>query len=197
MNLDRFLNLLATIIGALGSIYVMRGVVGMSPEMLERQTHSYWDFSTPQIEALASQKADSIAGVAFIVIAFLLAAVSLAFVPDNVRVFQGRGLALGLCAILAGILYVTLMLVGKGIYQEQRLAIGRIIAGRYVSEIVAKGKLDLADAKSLPTYARELLDMSVSGDERPRDILDRIAAETGRVVPAHLDTTAVDHVSPR
>lgn len=126
MDLDKFLNLLATIFGALGAIYVMLSILAMSPELMLRQTQTYWDFSTPQIEALASQKADNVAGFVFVVIAFVLAIITIAFVPDDLRVFESKWLALALAAVLAGGLYATLHFVSRGISRHQKLAIGRI-----------------------------------------------------------------------
>jgi hypothetical protein len=56
MDWDKFLNLLATILGALGAIFVMQSIATMSPELMLRQTQTHWDLSSSQIEAIASQK---------------------------------------------------------------------------------------------------------------------------------------------
>src|SRR5258708_15523144 len=125
MDLDKFLNLVATIFGTLGAIYVMIGILAMSPEFIEKQSQSYWDFSIPQIESLAQQKADNVAGFVFVIVAFVLTGITIVFVPEGVRVFKSKALALALSAMLAGGLYATLHLVSKGIYEHQKLAVGK------------------------------------------------------------------------
>jgi len=192
MDLDRFLNLLATIFGALGAVYVMLGILAMSPELMERQTHSYWDFSIPQIEVLANQKAENLAGFVFVVVAFVLAAATLAFVPDGVRVFESKAVALGLVAVLAGGLYVTLHFVSQGIYRHQKLAIGKIITSRYLDQLVKRGRLEQSDGTSLPVYARELLTLKVSTGESVRSLLERVGATIGKAIPPELDYSAVE-----
>ena len=192
MDLDRFLNLLAAIFGALGAVYVMLGILGMSPELMERQTHSYWDFSTPQIEALARQKADNIAGFVFVLVAFVLALITIAFVPEKVRVFESKALALAIAAVLTGALYATLHFTSRGIYRHQKLAMGKIITSRYLDRIIKRGRLEPADSTSLPTYARELLELEVQPSDSVRSLVERVAAEVGKTLPPTLDFSAVE-----
>ena len=192
MELDKFLNLMATVFGALGAVYVMLGILAMSPELMERQTHSYLDFSIPQIEALANQKAENVAGFVFVVVAFVLAATTLAFVPDGVRAFESKTVALGLAAVLAGGLYVTLHFVSQGIYRYQKLAMGEIITSRYLDQIAQRGRLEQSDSTNLPIYARALLDLEVPTGESVRSLLERVAAKIGKTAPPELDYSAVE-----
>jgi hypothetical protein len=69
MNLDKFLNLLATTFGTLGAIYVMTSVVAMTPDLMFKHAQTRFDYSLPQIDALADQKADNIVGFAFVMMA--------------------------------------------------------------------------------------------------------------------------------
>jgi hypothetical protein len=192
MDLDKFLNLLATIFGAFGAIYVMLSILAMSPELMLRQTQTYWDFSTPQIEALASQKADNVAGFVFVVIAFVLATITIAFVPDGVRVFPSKWLALALAAVLAGGLYATLHFVSQGISRHQKLAIGKIVTSRYLDQVISRGRMEVADSMSLPVYARELLELNVPPGESIRWLMQRVATEVGKALPPDLDYSAVE-----
>lgn len=192
MDLDKFLNLLATIFGTLGAIYVMLSVLAMSPELMLRQTQTYWDFSVPQIEALASQKAENLAGFVFVVIAFVLATITIAFVPDGVRVFESKWLALALAAVLAGGLYATLHFVSQGIARHQKLAIGKIVTSQYLDQVISRGRLEVADNGSLLFYARELLALNVLPDEPTRSLMQRVATEVGKTLPSGLDYSAVE-----
>lgn len=192
MDLDKFLNLLATIFGALGAIYVMLSILAMSPELMLRQTETYWDFSVPQIEALASQKAENTVGFMFVGIAFVLAIITIAFVPDGVRVFESKWLALALAAVLSGGLYATMHFVSQGIYRHQKLAMGKIVTSRYLDEVISRGSLGVADSTSLPVYARELLELDVPPGESTRSLMQRIANEVGKTLPPDLDYSAVE-----
>ena len=187
MDLDKFLNLTATIIGALGAIYVMFGIMSMSPDLMGRLSQSYWDFSVPQIEALAEQKADSIAGVTYVVIAFILTSVTIIFVPEGVRVFENKAIALALAAVLTGGLYITLHFVSKGIYRNQKISIGRIFTAKYLGEIAKRGRLELSDRDSLTVYAKDLLDIDVLPNESVQSLLPRVAISVGATLPENLD----------
>jgi hypothetical protein len=56
MDLDGFLNLLASVFGAMGSIYVLKGIAALSPDLVERLSRSYWDFSAAQIDSLRKRR---------------------------------------------------------------------------------------------------------------------------------------------
>lgn len=188
MDLDKFLNLLATIFGALGGIYVMLSIMAMSPELMFEQAKSWHDFSKPQLEALASQKAENIAGFVFIVFAFFLAIITIAFVPDGVRLFESRWLALALAAALTGVLYVTLHFISQGIYQHQRQAIFRIAASQCLDRLVNHNH---CDAEDIVFYAH-LLDLKMMPDESMPSLTQRIAIEVGKTLPPDLDYSAVE-----
>jgi nicotinamide riboside transporter PnuC len=106
MDWSKFLNLLATILGALGAIFVMQSIATMSPELMLRQTQTHWDFSSSQIEAIASQKAENRAGIVFVLLAFILAFLTILFNLGGVRLFKSKLLALVLASFIAVIIYV-------------------------------------------------------------------------------------------
>lgn len=188
MNLDKFLNLLATIFGSLGGIYVMLSIMAMSPELIFEQAKSWNDFSKPHLEALASQKAENIAGFVFIVIAFALAFVTIAFVPDGVRLFESRWLALALAAVLTGGLYTTLHFVSQAIYLHQRQAIYKIAASQCLDRLVNRNP---CDAEDIVFYA-QLLELKIVPDESMRSLTQRIANAVGKILPPDLDYSAVE-----
>jgi hypothetical protein len=88
MELDRFLNLVATVFGGIGSIYVLKAIASLSPNLIERLSRTYVSFSAAQIDSLAAQKADSIVGIVLLLIALVIAVLNLAFVPPFVRLFD-------------------------------------------------------------------------------------------------------------
>lgn len=190
MDLDKFLNLLAAIFGALGAIYVMLSIITMSPEVMFRQASSVWDFSGSLIDALAGQQADNIAGFVLVILAFSFAAITIAFVPEGLRVFKSTGVALALAAVIAGGVYVALHLISQGIYKHQRLAILKIPVSRYIDEFVTRG-VNTNDVGQVPVYAK-LLELDVSPGESTRSLLQRVANAVGKSLPPNLDFSTVE-----
>lgn len=191
MNLDKFLNLMAATFGSIGAIYVMLGILAMSPDLMARLASTPFDFSLDQVEALACQKGDSVAGFVFVFVAFALTAVTLIFVPDGVPAFERKGVALGLAVVLAGGSYVTLRFISDGISHREKLAIGMILASQYLDGISKRGRVETWDAPSLQVYAR-LLDLEVPAGEPVRSLLACLAAKTGNPLPPSLDYSAVE-----
>jgi hypothetical protein len=192
MALDRFLNLVATLFGGVGSIYVLRSLLAMTPDVMERLSRSYFDFSTPQVEALASQKADGIVGTTLVVIALLIAAVTIAFVPDGLRVFESKAIGIGLAVGVTAIAAVVVVLIGDGIQKHQKHAIGRVIVGLDVDRVVKEGRLTPDDASLFRIQARTLLDWTVDEQESASKLFGRLAAYSGRSIPPQLDYSRVE-----
>jgi hypothetical protein len=192
MELDRFLNLLASLFGALGSLYTLKSILGLTPNVMERLSRTYFSFSIPQINALASQKADSVVGVILIVIALLLALVNIAVAPSGIRPFEKRDVALAVSVALVAIVYIALIPIRDGYYKQQRLEIGRIIVGEFVDGLINKKRLDSSEAPSLPVYARDLLALEVAPGDSPRLVLERLASAVGRELPQDFDFSDVE-----
>lgn len=191
MDLDKFLNLVATIFGTLGAIYVMLGILAMPPELIEKQSNSYWGFSVPQIETLTKQKADNVAGFVFVIAAFFVAGITIVFVPEGVHIFESKASGLALSAVIAGSLYAILRFVSAGIYKHQKLAVGKIITARYLDGIFKKGELTHSDSNSLLAYARDLLSLDLPAGETADSLLQRMAKIVGVDVPNTLEYPAV------
>jgi hypothetical protein len=193
MSLDRFLNLLAAVFGAMGSIYVLNGLLRLTPDLMARLATPRWGFNPEHVDSLATQKADSIVGAVLVVIAFLLAAINLVFVPDGIRTFDTLWVALALVAAIAVASYAALVAAGSAIYRKQKRAVGRIMAAHNLEQDILPAKrLTLSGAKTLRYWARELLEMSVDDSEPPRLLLNRFAEAVGKQVPADFDFSEVE-----
>ena len=189
MDLDKFLNLLAAIFGTLGAIYVMLSIITMSPEIMFRQASTAWGFSESLIDALASQQADNIAGFVFVILAFLFAAITVAFVPDGIP-FKSTGVALALAAVIAGGLYITLHFISQGVYKHQRLAIVKIPVSQFIDEFRTRG-VTTTDVGEIAFYVH-LLKLDVVPGESTRSLLQRVANAVGKALPPNLDYSAVE-----
>ncbi len=192
MNLDRFLDVLATLFGGIGSLYVLRSVVSMSPSLMARLAQGSWDFSTAQIDALASQKADGIVGIVLVVIALAVALVNSAFVPPGLRAFGSRGVALSLAVGVAAISYVILWSIGGAVQQHQKREIGRVLTAQCLDRLVEKKRITNDDLQSLHDYARLLIGMPRGQGEPARQFVAKVAAETRPGAAEELDYSQVE-----
>jgi len=88
MELSKFFSLLATCLGLGGSIFLAKGIVGLSPNGMLRLTSPYsrFAYATEQIDSMAGQKADALVGVVIIFLAFLIQGGALVFV-EGVEMF--------------------------------------------------------------------------------------------------------------
>lgn len=192
MDLDRFLNLLAAVFGAMGSIYVLKGVAALSPNLIERLSRTYFSFSAAQIDALTAQKADAIVGIALVVIALAIAVVNSAAVPAGIPMFGRRTMGVALVAVLSGAAYLALAFAGAAIHRHEKLAVGRAITAQELSRLFKVGKLPVSEVGSLKVYGRTLLGLTIEDSESPRSILSRLAGEVSMRVPEGLDFSEVE-----
>ena len=192
MDVDKFLDLLAAVFGALGSIYVLKGVAALSPDLIERLSSTYFDFSSAQIDALTAQKADSIVGIVLVLIALAIAVVNSAFVPQGMQMFERRSVGIALVVGLTGLAYIALAFSGDALRRHDKLAVSRMITKRALEELFKNGKLPASEVSSLKVYARTLLAMTVDDSETPRSLVNRLAIEVGIQVPPGLDFAEVE-----
>jgi hypothetical protein len=191
MELDRFLNLVATVFGGIGSIYVLKAIASLSPNLIERLSRTYVSFSAAQIDSLAAQKADSIVGIVLLLIALVIAVLNLAFVPPFVRLFDWCT-AIALVVSLAGVACICLVFVRNAIRRNQKLAVGRLITTQVLNELFESKRLPASAPRSLRVYARTLLDMPVDDSESPRQLLERLAKQVGLSIPDGFDFSEVE-----
>lgn len=159
---------------------------------MARLSRTPYGFNAAQVNALASQKADSIIGVVLIAIALILALVNVGLVPSEVRVFARRDVALAAALALAAIVYLILVPIGHGVYRHQKLAVGRIITADYIDGLLAQGRLDRREVPSLLVYAQQLLELEVGSQDQPRQILERVVGAVGRELPGDFDLSDVE-----
>lgn len=192
MDLDRFLNLLAALFGAMGSIYVLKGIARLSPDLAERLSQTYWGFSPAQMDSLTAQKADSIVGIILVVIALAITIFNLAVVPSHVPIFPRRAVAVAVAVALAAVSFIVLEFSGEAIHRHQRLAVGRIVMTQLLQNLFKSNRLPASEVGSLRDQARTFLGMTVKESESPRSLLNRLAAQVGLQVPKEFDFSEVE-----
>lgn len=192
MELSKFLSLLATCFGLGGSIFLAKGIVGLSPKGMLRLTSPYsrFAYAPEQIDSMAAQKADALVGVVIIFLAFLIQGGALVFVEDGTVLFKAGWT--GVCIALAATLILTIIfsLVGKTFRNHTKLAIGKIAIRDYCADRF-KGMIDPVNAKSLETMSQELLNMNRGASETKVDFIKRIAEYVDWKIPKGTDFSKI------
>jgi hypothetical protein len=184
MDLDRFLNLLAATMGAMGSLYVLKGLAGLSPHLIERLSRTYFDFSSAQINALTAQKADSIVGIILVLVAFCLAAATLALVPMGRQFVDSHVTGVAVVGTIATCTWLILHWAAKWIKSRQKLAVGMLITRQGLEQMLESGRLGPHDAHTLRVYSETLLNMKVHESEAPEVLFERLAKRVGMSIQA-------------
>ena len=153
MDLDRFLNLLCAVFGAIGSWYVLKTATELSPDLIAVLSRTNWGFSLAQIDALSQQKADSIVGTLLIAIALVFAVIA-AVAPPGIRLFKKRVVAIGIAFAAASAGYAFCYVLGSAIQRDQKLAAGRYIEKHELQTLFSRGRLQknelITDPVSFP-----------------------------------------------
>jgi uncharacterized protein YjeT (DUF2065 family) len=192
MELDRFLNLLAATVGAMGSLYVLKGLAGLSPSVMARLSQTFIDFSSTQVRSIAAQKADSIVGIGLVLSAFGIAVLNFAWAPGALEFLESR--LAGIAAVGAGaiLLWMTSALVARRLHRHYENLIGVIITRRLVEEIISMKTLSPVYFRSLRDYAEILLQLRRAEGESPRQFFVRVVERVGLTIPEGF-SIAKDH----
>lgn len=79
MSRDRLLTLFSSLLDIFGALFMAKGVLGMSPDVMAKLSSTYIGFNQFDVENLASQKADLLVGLILVLIAFGVSIVSFLF----------------------------------------------------------------------------------------------------------------------
>ena len=81
MSRDRLITLFSSLLGIFGALFMAKGILGMSPDVMAKLSSTYIGFNQLDVENLASQKADLLVGLILVLIAFGVSMLSFLF-PD-------------------------------------------------------------------------------------------------------------------
>lgn len=183
MTLDQFLTLLATILGAMGSIYVLKSILRLTPQVTERLSSTMWGHNPNQIDSLSAQKAEGVIGASLIVFALCIAIANAALTPSNITVTPNRLYAILIAIAFVAIAYLLMSLVGKVVNSHHRRAVARIMAIKTLDKLFKSNSVHNYDIISLRLLADKYLNLKSPTDETPKDFLRSIATDVGHTLP--------------
>ena len=194
MELHKFLSLLAAFSGLIGAVFLSKGVLALSPEAMLDLTppHSRIGYSPEIIASLAAQKSDTLIGVMFIGIAFLVQIISLLFVNDEIHLFKSRWL--GFWVVLAIISFVTIIfsLADIKINTWYKHKMGKIEIRQKFGRIFSRKKFDLVEIQGLKPMSEQLLDFGITDSEVNSTFIKNLARYVEYQIPNNIDLSQFD-----
>jgi hypothetical protein len=192
MELHNFLSLLAACFGLSGSIFLARGIIGLSPKNMLRLTSPYSriGYAPEQIYSMAAQKADALIGAIYIFLAFLVQVGALIFVEHSTVFVKDKWTSV--CIALVATLLVTIIfsLMDKAFRNHTKFAIGKVAIRDHCAGLFA-GIIDPVNAKSLEKMAQELLNINRGDSETTVDFIKRIAKDVNWEIPKETDFSRI------
>jgi hypothetical protein len=183
MTLDQFLILLATIFGAVGSIYVLKSILRLTPEITERLSATMVGHNVAQIDSLSSQKAEGVVGFSLIIIALLHAIGNTTIIPSRIIVHNNRLYAILIAFFLSSIVWLLLFFAGKAVDLHHRRATARIIIAKELDDLLKRKNIRDYDIKSL-RYLNERYNIFESTTSYTnKEFLHFLAEDVGRTLP--------------
>ena len=186
MTLEQFLSLVATIIGAVGSVYVLKSILKLTPQITERMSASVFEHNPEIIDSLSTQKAESVVGTGLILIALIIAVINSATTPSSIIVHPNRILAILFSVVISIVVYLLLLFVGSRVNSRHRLATARIIAANTLDRLFKNKNVALYEIKSLRYLNERFLNIKLSPDLSNKDFLQLVAKDVARIMPESL-----------
>lgn len=194
MGWHRFFSLLAASIGLIGAVFLSKGVVVLSSKVMLHLTSPYSRiaYAPEQIASMATQKADALIGVIYILLAFLIQVLSLIFVTGDSSFIKSRWMGFWIVFAVVSILTVLFSLINIKIRDYYKLETGKIAVKDYCIKRLERKVLDPVNIKSLETMSQELLNLKKEDSETKVDFIKRIAKYVEWTIPDDIDFSRIN-----
>lgn len=193
MMLNQFLSLIANLFGAIGSIYVLKSVLRLSPQSIQQLSATKYGFNADQIDSLLSQKSESVVGTCLIVIALLIAIINAAVNPSKIIVQDNNYICVLLAIFISSVVYLFLVLIGNYINSNYRRSTARIIAARTFERLFKKKIIPYFEVKTLYYLNEKYLHLNLPQDKTCVDHIRLIAIDAGCNWPEDIQIECENH----
>ena len=186
MLIDRFASIVSALLGFTGVMFVLKGVVRLSPDLIAKVAQTYLEFNVTQIQNLASQKADFVAGAALVLIACLVQASALLFLREPFPIFDNYWQGAGLAVITGAVVATVFLGVNRGMskhYQEQAKF---SLARTYFQAVLKQDPILPQHVKTSEDVAASLFGIEKEPDESGPAFLNRLAKKFEISLPKEL-----------
>jgi len=169
-----------------GVMFVLKGVSRLSPDLIAKVSQTYLEFNITQIQNLASQKADFVAGAVLILLACLIQTGALLFLREPFLIFESHWYAGGLAVAISLLMMVAFIGVNQGMskhYQEQAKF---SLAKSYFQAVLKQDPILSQHLKTTEEVASSLFGIEKEPDESGEQFLNRLAHRFEISVPKEL-----------
>jgi len=176
MEIQKFLSLLAALIGFVGALFLSKGVLSLSPKAMLELTSPYSriGYAPEQIISFAKRKADTVMGVFYILIAFLLQIISIVFFSKSLFLFRSQWLGFWIALAIVATLTIISSFASSRVSNWHRNEMGKIKICSHGSRYLLKDDFSERCAKEIESMARDLLGMKREGNESTCEFIKRV-----------------------
>lgn len=193
MTIEKTVSLFAVILGFFGSIFLAKGILYLTPDIMAGLSRGRWGYHTLQLENIASQKADFMCGVWLIVLAFFIQVMNQLFTSD-VEIFENRWVGASIVGATALLIVGLFGAANVPLKKKYDLQGRRVIASDRLQNIVTKEDIDERSFQSVVTDADNLLNFLQEQDESPEAFIERYADHLNVDLPDSLKVNIDDPV---
>lgn len=187
MNNDRFVALLTTSLGLLGSLFMARGVLQMSPDIIVKLSGTYWGFNSHEIKSLASQRADLMAGIEILIIAFCIQLLNLSSKIEERPIFESlrQGLIVNFSMVF---LFGFATLIVSSFHANQlEVKAKTILVQNEFSNFSKDGKITARECRDFIGFAKARLNIEGLPEEPSLESFVKCCKLGNIEIPSNLD----------
>jgi len=183
MDLEQFLSLLSALLGALGSIYVLRNILHLTPDKIERISASIYGHNANHIRSLSEQKAENLIGTVLIMIALIINILNVIISPTNIIVLSAKPLAILISILIVGVIYFVMIKISGNVERNTSREVAKIIISKKLDKLCKSMLIPQSEFQSLCFVCNKFLELNQQKDETDIEFLYRIAHDVGQELP--------------
>ena len=193
MSLDKLLSIIATILGFSGSIFLAKGVFGISPEYIVKYARTIVGGNPLHIESLVTQKAEILCGLTLLAIAFVFQFLNLVFVQRTIKIFESHWLGIALAASLSGIVIILFLFINSGLRTQFEHDVKKArVKVRLEYSFTVKKKMSKHGYEEISKGASEYWMIYRSDGESAKEFIQRLAQVLDLAVPPDYDFSEIE-----
>lgn len=191
MRLDKMISLFSTVIGFCGAVFMGKGIMKLTPDIMVRQAATIVNHNLDQLDSIAEQRADVESGLWLIGFAFLFQILNLIFVKDFYKPIESRWCGV-IVSFIPSILFVWLVFVCNGnLVEKYQYDAHLIIARKTANEYLKSNKLSKQNFKSILFHAKRLFNLIKNDEETDIDFSKRYFKFLNIKLPDNIDLSEI------
>lgn len=188
MDLDRFFSTIHTILVFGGAIFLAKGILKASPEIIAKQTQLWLGWNNTELINLVAQKADVTIGIALIFLAFFVQICNLVFIHANLKTFNSHWQGISIATLISLLIILVSSYVSSALFNKYKTETEFSLAKSRQEQLLIKyKKLNNNSFDQILFDAKRFFEMEPGRDESKVDFLHRYSGKLNLIVPEHID----------